>query len=277
LFIDTNYWVDLIFVDTQGPAVVTQVPAAGATGVAENTVVTATFDEQVVPATIAFELRNSGGGAVSGTTSYDQPTRTVTFTPAAPLASNATYTASVTGAKDQAGNAMPAPSLWSFTTSDTSVSSLWPDNATPAVTDSGDGGSVELGVKLQVTTAGVIEGLRFFKSAANTGTHVGRLYGPGGAVLGAVTFGPETASGWQYAAFASPVAVQPGITYVASYHAPNGGYAYNPAYFASSGVVNGPLRALQDGVEDVYPGDVAQEWLARWRDNPKALERELSA
>ena len=37
------------------------------------------------------------------------------------------------------------------------------------------------------------------------------------------------------------------------------------------------LGALREGVEDVYPGDVAQEWLARWRDNPKALERELSA
>ena len=36
------------------------------------------------------------------------------------------------------------------------------------------------------------------------------------------------------------------------------------------------VKALQDGVEDVYPGDVAQEWLARWRDNPKALERELA-
>src|SRR4029079_6619735 len=36
------------------------------------------------------------------------------------------------------------------------------------------------------------------------------------------------------------------------------------------------VKALQDGVEDVFPGDVAQEWLQRWRDNPKALERELS-
>ena len=36
------------------------------------------------------------------------------------------------------------------------------------------------------------------------------------------------------------------------------------------------VKALQEGVEDVYPGDVAQEWLARWRDNPKALEKELS-
>ena len=37
------------------------------------------------------------------------------------------------------------------------------------------------------------------------------------------------------------------------------------------------LKALRDGVEDVYPGDVAQEWLERWRDNPKVLERELAA
>jgi len=37
------------------------------------------------------------------------------------------------------------------------------------------------------------------------------------------------------------------------------------------------IGALRDGIEDVYPGDVAQEWLERWRDNPKALEREISA
>ena len=37
------------------------------------------------------------------------------------------------------------------------------------------------------------------------------------------------------------------------------------------------VRALQDGIEDVYPDDVAQDWFARWRDNPKALERELAA
>ena len=43
---------------------------------------------------------------------------------------------------------------------------------------------------------------------------------------------------------------------------------------ALAGVV---IKALQGGIEDVYPGDVAQEWLARWRDNPKALEKELSS
>lgn len=37
------------------------------------------------------------------------------------------------------------------------------------------------------------------------------------------------------------------------------------------------VKALREGIEDVYPGDVAQEWLERWRDNPKVLERELAA
>ena len=48
-----------------------------------------------------------------------------------------------------------------------------------------------------------------------------------------------------------------------------------PPKLAPSALASAIVRALQQGVEDVYPGDVAQEWLARWRDNPKALEREL--
>jgi hypothetical protein len=129
------------------------------------------------------------------------------------------------------------------------VSTLWSDDATPAVADSGDGGSVELGLKFQVTAAGVIEGVRFFKSAANTGSHIGRVYGPNGAVLGSVTFQSETGSGWQYAAFASPVAVQPGNTYVVSYHAPNGHYAIDGWYFSGERV-SGSLRAPASGAVD---------------------------
>jgi NAD(P)-dependent dehydrogenase (short-subunit alcohol dehydrogenase family)/uncharacterized OB-fold protein len=49
-----------------------------------------------------------------------------------------------------------------------------------------------------------------------------------------------------------------------------------PPKLMPANLANAIVQALQDGVEDVYPGDVAQEWLARWRDNPKALERELS-
>ncbi|WP_038202640.1 SDR family NAD(P)-dependent oxidoreductase [Xenophilus azovorans] len=50
-----------------------------------------------------------------------------------------------------------------------------------------------------------------------------------------------------------------------------------PPKLAPAALASAIVKALRDGVEDVYPGDVAQEWLARWRDNPKVLERELAA
>ena len=53
--------------------------------------------------------------------------------------------------------------------------------------------------------------------------------------------------------------------------------ALPPPKVAPAALAGAIVKALRDGVEDVYPGDVAQEWLERWRDNPKVLERELAA
>ena len=53
--------------------------------------------------------------------------------------------------------------------------------------------------------------------------------------------------------------------------------ALPPPKVAPATLASAIVKALRDGVEDVYPGDVAQEWLERWRDNPKVLERELAA
>ena len=50
-----------------------------------------------------------------------------------------------------------------------------------------------------------------------------------------------------------------------------------PPKLSPSALATAMVRALTDGVEDLYPGDVAQEWFARWKDNHKALERELVA
>jgi NAD(P)-dependent dehydrogenase (short-subunit alcohol dehydrogenase family)/uncharacterized OB-fold protein len=49
-----------------------------------------------------------------------------------------------------------------------------------------------------------------------------------------------------------------------------------PPKVAPAAVAAAIVKALREGVEDVYPGDVAQEWFERWRDNPKVLERELA-
>lgn len=50
-----------------------------------------------------------------------------------------------------------------------------------------------------------------------------------------------------------------------------------PPKLAPSALANAVIKALKDGVEDVYPGDVAQEWFARWQESPKVLEKELGA
>jgi len=50
-----------------------------------------------------------------------------------------------------------------------------------------------------------------------------------------------------------------------------------PPKLTPQALANAVVKALQEGIEDVYPGDVAQEWLARWQESPKTLEREVSA
>jgi short-subunit dehydrogenase len=42
-----------------------------------------------------------------------------------------------------------------------------------------------------------------------------------------------------------------------------------PPKMAPETLAKSIVTALQQGIEDVFPGDVAQEWLARWRENPK--------
>lgn len=49
-----------------------------------------------------------------------------------------------------------------------------------------------------------------------------------------------------------------------------------PPKLAPKALAQAVVRALREGVEDVYPGEVAQDWFERWRDNPKVLERELT-
>jgi NAD(P)-dependent dehydrogenase (short-subunit alcohol dehydrogenase family)/uncharacterized OB-fold protein len=49
-----------------------------------------------------------------------------------------------------------------------------------------------------------------------------------------------------------------------------------PPKLTSDALAKAVVNALKDGVEDIYPGDVAQEWLARWKESPKVLEREIS-
>jgi hypothetical protein len=123
---------------------------------------------------------------------------------------------------------------------------------TPSVADAGDGGSINVGVKFQSEIAGTVEGIRFYKSTANTGTHVGSFWTAGGELLAQATFTTETTSGWQKVTFATPVKIQANTTYVASYFAPKGHYADSawsldePPATGEAMLSHPPMRFLAD-------------------------------
>jgi glucose/arabinose dehydrogenase len=115
---------------------------------------------------------------------------------------------------------------------------------------SNDGQGIALGVKFRSTQNGFINGVRYYKGAGTTGTHIGQLWSSTGTMLAQATFTNETASGWQQALFSNPVAITAGVTYVASYHSPSGDFAATSSYFTQA-TINGPLRGLADGEDGV--------------------------
>jgi Domain of unknown function (DUF4082)/Secretion system C-terminal sorting domain/Bacterial Ig domain len=127
--------------------------------------------------------------------------------------------------------------------------SIWDNSVTGGEPVNVDNSAVELGMKFRSSAAGYVTGVRFYKRANNTGTHTGRLWSSTGALLADVTFTNETASGWQQAKFSNPVNIQANTTYIVSYHAPNGQYAFTENGFQLAGITNGSLTALQSGVD----------------------------
>ena len=114
--------------------------------------------------------------------------------------------------------------------------SIWTPAAAPANPAVTDGQPIEVGVKFRSDVDGFVTALRFYKGAANTGTHVGHLWSATGALLAEATFTNETASGWQEVALPPPVAITANTTYVASYHADSGYFAFDNGFFSAAGV-----------------------------------------
>jgi hypothetical protein len=190
--------------DITPPTVISTVPTNSATNVAINTTVTATFSEAMDATTISgttFTLKTTVGGiAVTGTVTYDVPSKTATFTLSSPLSNNIGYTATITtGVKDLAGNAMAAPKVVAFTTiADTTpptVLSTSPANGTPGVlttsvvtvtfSEAMDSASVATGgaFTLKATVAGTpVTGTVTY----NTVTHVA-TFTPAGPLAAATT------------------------------------------------------------------------------------------
>src|SRR5204862_7548287 len=70
-------------------------------------------------------------------------------------------------------------------------SSIWPSSAVPSTADAGPDSAVELGMKFRSDVNGYITGIRFYKGAGNTGTHIGNLWSANGSKLASATFSSE--------------------------------------------------------------------------------------
>ncbi|AUX48795.1 uncharacterized protein SOCE26_103360 [Sorangium cellulosum] len=146
--------------------------------------------------------------------------------------------------------------------------SLWSSADVPSIAAADDDQAVELGVKFRSSVGGQVTGIRFYKGPGNSGAHIGHLWTAAGEPLASVEFTGESASGWQEARFAAPVAILANHVYVASYFAPNGRYAASNSYFSSTGHVNGALYALEDGESGgngVYHYGSAELPTSTWR------------
>jgi ketosteroid isomerase-like protein len=171
------------FTTAPPPTVVSTVPANGATAVAVNTPISATFSVAMNPATISgttFKVTGPGATAVAGAVTYAGST--ATFTPTAILANSTLFTATITtGAQDTTGAPLAANFVWTFTTAP-------PPAVVPPTVPPSNAVAVAEGVVLSATFSVPMEA-----STINTTTFT--LAGPGAApVTGAVNYSGSTAT-----------------------------------------------------------------------------------
>ncbi len=244
-FGSSNYWVDIEFDTDNGaaPAVAQRSPADGVSAVSTTSQITAVFTEAIQPGTAQMDVSDPSG-SVSGSTSYDAATNTLTFTPDSPLDPLTAHTVAISDAQDFHGETM-TPVSWGFTTAADPgdlPSSIWTSDDTPDSSHN-DSTPLEIGVRFVTTVDGIVVALRYYQVVGSSGASTGRLWDLAGNVLGTATFGFEPGSGWREAPLDNPVQLAKDTTYVASYNVPDGRYGATSGEFLGVSVTRGPLVA----------------------------------
>ncbi|HEY7049798.1 MAG TPA: DUF4082 domain-containing protein [Jatrophihabitantaceae bacterium] len=103
-------------------------------------------------------------------------------------------------------------------------------------------GPSELGVRFTVSTAGSVVAIRYYRGRPDTSSHPGALWTTAGQRVASVTFAASTHRGWQIARLARPIALRPGVTYLASYET-SGRYPTQASAFAGGATLgNATIR-----------------------------------
>lgn len=243
----SNYWVDVVF---------NQTTVNGAPIAANDNGFVATYNSQLTIAASAVLANDSdpdgdaltittAGGAVNGAVAYNSQTNSLVFTPTSGYTGAASFTYTISDGRG--GTSTAAVNL--TVAAPSTATSLFSPSDTPSLAADVDPRPVELGMKFVASASGQITGLKYYKSAQDTGTHVGSLWTSTGTLLASATFINETASGWQTVLFSQPVTISAGTTYIASYQS-NGHYAATPNYFTTTrtnGYLSAPSSSTSGG------------------------------
>ncbi len=197
-----------------------------------------TFTDVDAGDTLAYMATSADGTALPTWLAFDASTRTLSGTPTAANVGTAGIKVTAT---DLAGAATSESfNIAVSTTPPPAPVSLFSASNTPAGSYN-DGSPLELGVKFTSSVAGTITGLKFYRSAGDTGTDILNLWTATGTNLANTTFTNTSASGWQTVQLATPIAINANTTYIASYHT-MGAYVASGGFF-NSAVTSGPLSA----------------------------------
>ncbi|MFK0085272.1 DUF4082 domain-containing protein [Glutamicibacter sp. NPDC090743] len=274
---NSNYFVDLGYTvggasETPDPAasatptapsqaleITIATPAAESSGVDPATGISAAFNQPLDPS--ATLTVSAGESSIAGTSSLSADGTTVVFTSSDPLPSGTIIT--VTPSKISIpGQPESSIAPWSFRTAPADVEDpsacpcgLFSPTETPAVPAIDDGEPVTLGTRFSANTDGEVLGIEFYRSVGEAGAHSGWLYSTSGEVLAEVLLPQVPVSGWQYAAFDTPVSISEGNEYVIAYRS-NGIYPATPGALGTSMQV-GPLSTTASaghyGYADGFP------------------------
>ena len=109
-----------IAADAAPPAIESELPNADQTGVSLDSTILIAFRDALDPTTVTpgnFTLTDASGAAVGISVSYDPAAYSVTIIPGSLLSAGTSYTVNVANAvADPAGETLPTPTSWSFTT-----------------------------------------------------------------------------------------------------------------------------------------------------------------
>jgi hypothetical protein len=238
-FLGTNYWVDVVFIQT----------------VTDKSFVTTENSTLTIPASQllandtdpnGFSLSVTGVSTpttANGSATYNSSTQIATYTPPTNYTGPDSFTYIISNGH---GGTYSANVFVTVNPPAVTTSSLFNASDTPATVTASDPNALELGVKFQSSVAGQITAIRFYKGPQNTGSHVGNLWSASGTLLASATFSGETTSGWQQVNLSSPVSITANTIYVVSYHTNQGFYSVNDNYFTSAHS-NEPLTAPDTG------------------------------